>query len=203
MSSPYSPHSEPASPQISLMGPVLFLAAATAFVLSIPILFGADSVPLLCTQNCCGGITVSLLGILPVRMAFRQGVRLHPGMGFVIPVLGVFMGGVIGAIVQVGLAPLPVAELRDSANLLFDNMLAELERQGKPTEMLGRADFVETALFCGRYGVLLVAVVSAMCAGFVGFVSAVIAARIGPPPSGPGARPGPYPDPEPPQLGGD
>jgi MFS superfamily sulfate permease-like transporter len=185
------------------MGPVLFLAAATAFVLSIPILFGADSVPLLCTQNCCGGITVSLLGILPVRMAFRQGVRLHPGMGFVIPILGVFMGGVIGAIVQVGLAPLPAADLRDSANLLFDNMLAELERQGESTEMLRRADFVETALFCGRYGVLLVAVVSAMCAGFVGFVSAVIAGRIASPPPSPGSRPGPHSEEGPPQLGGD
>lgn len=187
MTDPLESQPERAQLPPSLKGPVLFLGFASAFVLSMPVLFGAASVPVFCGQNCCGGITVSLLGALPVRMVMRQGGSLSPGIGFVIPLLGVFMGGIIGAIVQVSFAPMQTVELRDNANQLFEMFLADLERRGEPTDQIQRADFVDFALFCGRYGVLLVAVASAVCAGAVGFVSASIAKRLARPPSGPDA----------------
>ncbi|MEE2886759.1 MAG: hypothetical protein VX951_04950 [Planctomycetota bacterium] len=169
----------------SLKGPVLFLAFASAFVLSMPVLFGAASVPVVCGQNCCGGITVSLLGILPARMVIRQGGVVSPGIGFVIPLLGVFMGGIIAAIVQVSFAPLQNVELRDNANQLFELVVADLERRGEPTDQFQRTDFVDFALFCGRYGVLLVAAASAVCAGAVGLVSTSIAQSLVRPSPGP------------------
>lgn len=116
----------------------MFLAFASAFVLSMPVLFGAASVPVVCGQNCCGGITVSLLGILPARMVIRQGGVVSPGIGFVIPLLGVFMGGIIAAIVQVSFAPLQNVELRDNANQLFELVVADLERRGEPTDQFQR-----------------------------------------------------------------
>lgn len=160
------------------MGPVLFIAFAAAFVLSLPVLFGGVAAPVACGQNCCGGITVSLLGILPVRMILRQGGTVSPGMGFVIPLLGVFMGGIIGAIVQITFAPTSPAELRFEANHYFEMVQADLERRGESTEGFNRSELIEIFLFCGRYGVLLVAAGSALCAGVVGFATASIARRL-------------------------
>ena len=197
MSDTQPPPTDPANSQASLMGPVLFLGFASAFVLSMPVLFGATSAPVFCGQNCCGGITVSLLGILPVRMVLRHGGVLSPGLGFVIPLLGVFMGGIIGAIVQVGFAPLQTAELRDAGNQVFEMVLADLERRGQPTDQLDRRGIVDAALFCGRYGVLLVAAGSAVCAGAIGCVSALVAARFFGPPPAEDAAPGSDQDPGP------
>ena len=183
MTDPQPQSPGPGAQQVSLTGPVLFLAFASACVLSMPVLFGASSVPVFCAQDCCGGVTVSLLGILPVRMAARYGGVLSPGLGFVIPLLGVFMGGVISAIVQVGIAPLPTGELRDNANRMFEAFLADLERRGQPTDQVERGAFVDAVVFYGRYGSLLVAGGSAVCAGAVGCASTLVARRLfGPPP---------------------
>ena len=200
MSDPQPPTPGPGTLQLSLTGPVLFLAFASAFVLSMPVMFGAASVPVFCAQNCCGGLTVSLLGILPVRMVWRYGGVLSPGLGFVIPLLGVFMGGVISAIVQVGVAPLPTAELRDNANQFFEMILADFERRGESTDHLQRGAFVDAFLFCGRYGVLLVAAGSAVCAGGIGCASALAVRRFfGSPPkdAASGSEPGAGDDPGP------
>ena len=95
------------------------------------------------------------------------------------------MGGIIAAIVQVSFAPLQNVELRDNANQLFELVVADLERRGEPTDQFQRTDFVDFALFCGRYGVLLVAAASAVCAGAVGLVSTSIAQSLVRPSPGP------------------
>ncbi len=160
------------------MPPVLFIAFATAFVLSLPVLIGRPGVQVICAQNCCGAVTVSLLGILPVRLVLRQGGTVGPGLGFVIPLLGVFMGGILGAIIQVAWAPVSPSELRDSANAMYEQWVEGVKQEGGTTADLRREDFVGMVLFCGRYGVLLVAAGSAVCAGAVGLVTATLVRRL-------------------------
>jgi hypothetical protein len=81
---------------------VFLIAFAAAVVFSLPAVLGRQDMALCCAQNCFGALLACLLGVLPVVIAYRRGGLLTAGMGCALPLLGVFMGGTIGAIVQIG-----------------------------------------------------------------------------------------------------
>jgi hypothetical protein len=109
----------------SLYSPIAATAFAAAIVFSMPSFVGASGVDMCCAQNLCGAVFGSLLGILPLLMFRRRGGVVGPGVGFVVCLLGVFIGGIVGAIVQAQFPPNTNEELTAFAGESVDRTLAE------------------------------------------------------------------------------
>ena len=150
-----------------LYGPIATTAVGSALVFSLPSVFGDFAVESSCALNCCLAVIGSLLSVGPLLMYRRSGGVVGPGVGFAVSLLGVFTGGIVGAIVQAKFPPHTVQELTDFAERVADEFFANLAEQGV-APMIQREEFIETVILYAPFSVLLFAAGSAVVASVVG-----------------------------------
>ena len=139
---------------------------------------GAQEVAVCCMQNCFSAACAGMLGVVPVLLLRKANAPLSPGSGLVVPLLGVFIGGIIGAIIQSQYPAFDSAELREVSAQGVDELIRSY---GGDTSGIDREELIERTVGVFRYGVILLAAGSAIVAGGVGLIFGSIAARRRPP----------------------
>ncbi len=171
------PHLDPAASSPSFGLPLLATVLASAALFAFPAVMGSQEVSVCCMQNCFSAVCAGILGVFPLLFMRGPNTSLSPGFGLVVPLLGVFIGGVIGAIIQAQFPAFDTDVFRVVAAQGVDDWLQAMEAQGTDTSGLDRGDLIDRMVGLSRYGVLLLAAGSAIVAGGVGLLVGSIASR--------------------------